>query len=97
VISAIFIILLFVIGIYCLLASYNLVRILVGVEILIKGVTLMIIVAGYKSGHIALTQALVITLIVIEAVIITISVGVVLGLHRHYNSLDARNIRKLKG
>lgn len=96
-VSAIFVGLLFAIGIYCILATYNLIRVLIGIEILIKAVTLLIIVCGYKSGNLALAQALVITIIVIEVVIITIAAGVVLGIHRHNNSLDARNIRKLKG
>ena len=95
--SVIFIILLFVIGFYCMLASFNLIRVLIGVEILIKAVTLMIIIVGFNTGHLALAQSLVITVIVIEVVVVTIAVGVVLGIHRHTNSLDARNIRKLKG
>lgn len=96
-VSGIFVILLFVIGIYCILASHNLIRVLIGIEILIKAVTLLVIAAGLKSGNLGLAQALVITIIVIEVVIMTVSVGVVLGVHRHTGTLDARNIRKLKG
>jgi NADH:ubiquinone oxidoreductase subunit K len=92
-----FIAMLFIIGIYCLLASYNLIRLLIGLEILIKAVTLLLVVVGFVTDHLALTQSLVITLIVIEVVIMTVSVGVVLGIHNHNNSLDARKIRNLKG
>ena len=92
-----FITMLFIIGIYCVLVTYNLVRALIGIELLIKAVTLLIIVVGYVSGHKALTQSLVITMIVIEAVVITIAVGVVLGIHKHKRSLDTRMIRELKG
>ena len=88
---------LFVIGFYCLVATLNLIRALIGIEILIKAITLLIIVVGYVSGHSALTQSLVITMIVIEAVIITIAVGLVVGIYRKTNSLDSRNIRNLKG
>ncbi|MDD5432760.1 MAG: NADH-quinone oxidoreductase subunit K [Candidatus Omnitrophica bacterium] len=90
-------ILLFVIGIYCILVTYNLIRVLIGIEILIKAVTLLIIVAGYITGHEALAQSMVITLIVIEAVVVTVAVGIVLGIHSHHNSLDLRKIRQLKG
>ena len=95
--SGIFVVLLFIIGIYCILATYNLIRVLIGIEILIKAVTLLIIAAGRQNGNMALAQAMVVSIIVIEVVIMTIAVGVVLGIHRHNNSLDARNIRKLKG
>jgi len=97
VLSAIFVVLLFIIGIYCIMASYNLVRALIGLEILIKAVTLLIIAAGAKSGHLHLAQALVITVIVVEVVMITIAVGVVVGIHIHNNSLDVRKVRRLKG
>ena len=89
--------LIFITGFYQILAGHNLLRTLIGVELLIKAVTLLLVVAGYLSNHVALAQSLVITLIVVEVVFITIAVGVVLGIHRHYGSLDARNIRKLKG
>jgi multisubunit Na+/H+ antiporter MnhC subunit len=86
-----------VIGIYCCLVTYNLIRALIGLEILIKAVTLLIIVVGYITQHEALAQSLVITLIVIEVVVITVSVGIVLGIQRFNDSLDTRKIRNLKG
>ncbi len=95
--SGLFIILLFVIGFYCLLATLNLVRALIGLEILFKAVTLLIIVAGYVSDHKALAQSLVITLIVIEVVVMTVAMGIVLGVHQHTKTLDARKLRNLKG
>ena len=93
----IFIVMLAVIGIYCTLVTFNLIRALIGLELLLKAVTLLIIVSGRASGHIALAQALVITFIVIEVVIKTIAIGVVLGIRSHHDSLDVRNIRELKG
>jgi multisubunit Na+/H+ antiporter MnhC subunit len=93
----IFIIMLFIIGFYCMLITYNLIRALIGLELLIKAVTLLLILVGYVTGHIALTQALVITIIVIEVVFITVAVGVVMGIRRHNNSLDVRKVRNLKG
>ena len=89
--------LLFIIGIYCILATFNLIRVLIGMELLIKAVTLLIVVAGYITGRTALAQAMVITLIVIETVIVTVAVGVVLGIHRYHGTLDVRTIRSLKG
>jgi len=91
------VILLVVIGIYCVIASYNLIRVLIGVEILIKAVTLLIVAVGFVSGHTALAQSLVITLIVVEVVFITVAIGVVIGIERHHDSLDVRKIRQLKG
>ncbi len=92
-----FIVILFVIGFYCLLMTYNLIRALIGLELLIKAVTLLMILVGYITGHEGLAQSLVVTLIVMEVVIIAVAAGIVLGLHRKNRTLDARELRSLKG
>jgi len=91
------IIMLFVIGLYYVLVTYNLIRVLIGLEIIVKAVTLLLVVAGYMTKHVAQMQSLVITLIVVEAVLITVAIGVVLGLHGKNDSLDVRKTRNLKG
>jgi multisubunit Na+/H+ antiporter MnhC subunit len=96
-IFSIFVIMLGIIGIYCVLMTHNLVRALIGLEILVKAVTLLLVVAGYVSGHEALAQSLVITLIVIEVVVMTVAIGVIFGIRGNTGNLDARNIRNLKG
>jgi NADH:ubiquinone oxidoreductase subunit K len=91
------VIMLLTMGFYCIFMTYNLIRVLIGVELLIKAVTLLIITAGYVTGHMALAQAIVITLIVVEVVFIVVATGVVIGLHRHNGTLDTRDTRRLKG
>jgi NADH:ubiquinone oxidoreductase subunit K len=77
--------------------TFNLIRALIGLELLIKAVTLLLILVGYVTGHEALAQSLVITLIVMEVVIIAVAAGIILGLHRHNKGLDVRHLRSLKG
>jgi multisubunit Na+/H+ antiporter MnhC subunit len=84
-------------GLWCMLATRNLVRILIGLEILMKSVTFFLIVAGYLSGRMALAQALVITVIVIEVVVVVVVAGVILGFFRKHDSLDVGNTRSMKG
>lgn len=91
------IIMLFIAGLYCILVTRNLMRVLIGLELLTKAVTLLLIVAGYAIGRVALAQAMVITLIVIEVVVIAVMAGVILSIYRHTGSLDAGNIKSLRG
>jgi multisubunit Na+/H+ antiporter MnhC subunit len=84
-------------GLYCLFLTHNLLRALIGIELLIKGVTLLIITVGYLTSHMALAQAIVITMIVIEVVFIVVATGVVIGIQKHNDSLDIRKLRNLKG
>lgn len=93
----IFVILLFIIGMYCVLASFNLMRTIIGLEILIKAATLLIIVAGAVSGRTALAQAIVITLIVIEVVVMVVAGGVTLWAFRYNKNIDPRRLSNLRG
>ena len=93
----IFIILIFITGVYCILFSFNLIRVLIGLEILIKAVTLLIILAGYICGRVALAQAIVLTLIVIEIVIMVVAGGVVLWAFKYNKTIDPRRLSNLRG
>ena len=93
----IFFLLLMIDGLWCMLATFNLLRMLIGLEILMKSVTFFLIVAGYLSGRMALAQAMVITVIVIEVVIVVAAAGIVLGFFRKTDTLNVRNARSLKG
>ncbi|MDD5439289.1 MAG: NADH-quinone oxidoreductase subunit K [Candidatus Omnitrophica bacterium] len=86
----------FIAGIYCILATRRLIRIMIGLELLTKGVTLLLIAVGYLMNNTGLTQALVITLIVIEVVVIATMGGIVLSVYRVHNSLESKYLRKLK-
>ena len=94
---AVFIALVFIAGLYCILVSFNLVRIVIGLEILIKAVTLLIILAGYISGCSALSQAIVITLIVIEIVVMVVAGGVIFWAFHYNKSVDPRELSSLRG
>lgn len=94
---SVYIIIVFIIGLYCILATVNVVRVLVGIEVLMKAVTLLIIISGSVSGHVSLSQAMIITLIVIETVFIAVAMGIVLCVFGHDKSLDSRNLTNLKG
>jgi multisubunit Na+/H+ antiporter MnhC subunit len=88
---------LFIAGLYCILMTRNMMRALIGLEILTKAVTVLLILAGYVTGNMAFAQSIVITLIIIEVVVIAITAGVILSIYRHTNSLDRSTIRDLKG
>ena len=77
------IILLFICGAYCLIVTRNMIRAIIGIELLIKAVTLLIILVGNITGRMALAQGLVITIIVIEVVVAATAAGLALWVFRH--------------
>jgi multisubunit Na+/H+ antiporter MnhC subunit len=90
-------ILVFIAGLYCLLATFNLIRAVIALELLTKAATLFIILAGYVTGRVALAQALAITLIVIEVVVVVVATGVILCVFRYNKSVNVRLLRNIKG
>ena len=93
----IFVALLAMVGLYCIIVTRDLLRILLGMEIITKAVTLLLVVGGMVSRHMALAQTLVITLIVIEVVVIAVAAGIVIAVYKHTGTLDVRRLRNLKG
>jgi len=89
---------LFAVGLVCLIAKTNLVKMIIGLEILGKGVSLVFVTAGYVSGDVALSQAVVFTLIIIEAVVAGVALALVILAKRTWNTLDVSAIAaKVRG
>lgn len=89
--------LLFVIGIYAIIITRNIISIIIGLEIMTKGVTILLAAAGYFSGRPQIIEPLIITMIVVEVVILMISAGYIINLAKKHNSLDVEHIKKFKG
>lgn len=85
------------IGIYSLVVTRNLMRILISVEILTKAVTLLMIAAGYFVGNMAAAQSFVITIIILEVVLLVVLTGILLGAYKANGTLDTRKLNNLKG
>ena len=91
------VVLLLIIGLYCVVATRNLVRAVIGLVLLTKSATLLLILAGNLVGQIGLAQALVITIIILEVVVLSVAIGIILRLYQHNVSLDSTLLRNLKG
>jgi multisubunit Na+/H+ antiporter MnhC subunit len=84
-------------GLFCLLATTSLLRALIGLELVTKAATLGLVLVGKLTGNVGFTQALAITLIVVEVVVMVVAVGLVLVNHKHTGSVDVRGLRNIKG
>lgn len=89
--------LLIIAGAYCLIRTYHMLKIIIGMEVAMKAVTMFIVLAGYINGNTDLAQTFVITVIVIEVVVAVVAAGIAIRLYRKYGNMDIRNLRKLKG
>lgn len=92
-----FSIVLIVAGLYALLAKRNLIRLFIGIEVIGKGVSLLLLATGFAKDNILLAQALVVTYIVVEVSLVATALAIIINVYRHTKSLDIRKLAKLKG
>lgn len=89
---------LFATGLACLIARANLIKMVIGLELLGKGVSLLFIAGGYMSNSVGNAQAIVFTLIIIEAVVAGVALALVVLAKRTWKTLDVAAIaRKVRG
>ncbi|MDO4581038.1 MAG: NADH-quinone oxidoreductase subunit K [Bacillota bacterium] len=85
------------IGLFMLVRTNNLIRVIIAIEVVMKAITLLLIFAGYMNGQMALAQSFVITMIVVEVVVAVVAAGVALSIYRRNNDTDIRKLNKLNG
>ncbi|HNW45522.1 MAG TPA: NADH-quinone oxidoreductase subunit K [Elusimicrobiales bacterium] len=92
-----FISLLIFVGLYGMLVSRNILRQLIGLEIVSKAAMLAVISAGALSSNLILAQALIITMIVVEVVVVAAGLALLVKAHRLSGSADIWKLDSLKG
>ena len=80
-----------------LLLSCGILRLIIGVEIVAKGVTLVFLSAGVYRQDIGFIQSLLVTFIIVETVLAAIMLALAVRAQKIYGSLDIRNLSKLRG
>ena len=86
---------LFALGLASLVARSHLIKMVMGLEFCGKGASLIFILGGYLSGDTGLSQAVVVTLIAIEAVVAGVALALVIVLKRRYGTLNSAAISRL--
>jgi multisubunit Na+/H+ antiporter MnhC subunit len=85
---------LFAVGLGALVAKPHLIHVIIGLELLGKSASLVLITAGYAAGDTTISQAVVFTLIAIEAVVAAVALALVVRLKRTYGTMDIALIAK---
>lgn len=92
-----FITLLVFVGLYGMMVSRSVIRQLIGLEIVSKGAMLAVMTAGALSGSPVLAQALIVTMIVVEVVVVAAGLALLVKAHRVTGADDIWNLNGLKG
>lgn len=84
-------------GAYCMIVSKNIIRLLIGFEIISKASILAIITCGHMSSKINLAQSLIIVMILVEAIVIATGLAIVVKNYRINKTVNIDELSKLKG
>jgi NADH-quinone oxidoreductase subunit K len=86
---------LFAIGLASLSSRSHLIKMVMGLEFLGKGVSLIFILGGYLSADTSVSQAVVFTLIAIEAVVAGVALALVILIRRGWDTFDSTAISRI--
>jgi NADH-quinone oxidoreductase subunit K len=84
------------IGLYGLLITRNLIKVVVALQVLVKGALLALVAAGTASGKINLGQSLAVMVIVVDTVVAVIGLALALQVKRRMGTLDVKELATLK-
>ncbi|MBR0376509.1 MAG: NADH-quinone oxidoreductase subunit K [Firmicutes bacterium] len=84
-------------GIFMLVMTSNMIRVVLAVEVMMKAVTLLLIYAGQINGQLGLAQTFIVTQIVIEIVLAAVASGLVINIYRKTGQRELRRLNKLNG
>ncbi|MCW3992025.1 MAG: NADH-quinone oxidoreductase subunit K [Candidatus Bathyarchaeota archaeon] len=90
--------LLIVIGLACLMVKRDMVRVLIGVEILFNAANLNFVALSIQtSGFVdPFAHSVVMMAIVLDGCVIAVGLAMALNVYRHYGTLDIRKLRRLR-
>ena len=85
------------VGFYGLLITRNLIKIVLVLQLLIKGVILALILAGKMSGNLGLGQSAAATVIVADTIVAVVGLALGVQVRRRFGTLDVPKISTLRG
>ncbi len=88
---------LFVVGAYCIIIKRNLIKIIVGIEIMTAAVNLNFISMAW-NGEVAdpLVSSIVLISIAIGAAVAAFALSLIINAFKHTGSVDSRKLRRLR-
>ncbi|GAB4574914.1 MAG: hypothetical protein Kow0077_23840 [Anaerolineae bacterium] len=84
------------VGLYGLLAVRNLIKVIVTLQIAVKGALLALVAAGAAAGQPNLGQSMAATVIVADTVVAVVGLALAVQVRRHAGTLDIRALSRLR-
>ena len=80
-----------------LIRTRHMLKIIIGLELAIKAISMFIVLGGWLNGNMALAQTFIVTIIVLEVVVATVLSGIAISIYHKHGNMYIRNLRNLRG
>jgi NADH-quinone oxidoreductase subunit K len=87
---------LLVIGCYALLTARNLIKVIIGLQILVKGAMLALVLAGRLRGEENLGQSMALTVIVADTIVAVVGLALAVQVRKLFGTLDLKALTSLR-
>lgn len=96
--TVVFVVVIGLIGIalYALLATRNLIKVIVALQLLVKGAILALVLAGRLTGQVDLGQSIGLTVIVADTIVAVIGLALAVQIRRYCGTLDLKDLSTLR-
>jgi NADH-quinone oxidoreductase subunit K len=84
------------IGLYALLIARNLIKIVVALQIMVKGAMIAMLVAGQVAGKAVVGESLALTVIVADTIIAVVALALAVQVRRRFGTLDIKSLSTLR-
>jgi NADH-quinone oxidoreductase subunit K len=84
------------IGFYGLLITRNLIKVVVALQLLVKGIMLAFVFAGRMTGNDGLGQSMALTVIVADTIVAVVGMALAVQVRKHFDTLDLQAISTLR-
>ena len=84
------------IGLYTVLITRNLIKIIIGLQLLVKGAMLALIAAGQIAGQPEVGESLALTVIVADTIVAVVAMALAVQIRRHFGTLDVKALSTLR-
>ena len=84
-------------GCFELIRTRHMLKIIIGLELAIKAVSMFFVLGGWLNGNMPVAQSFVVSIIVLEVVVATVLSGIAISIYHKHGNMDVRSLRNLKG
>jgi NADH:ubiquinone oxidoreductase subunit K len=84
------------IGLYAVLIARNLIKVVVGLQILVKGAMLAMIAAGQVASQPEVGESLALTVIVADTIVAVVALALAVQVRRRFGTLDVKALSTLR-